>query len=85
MAAALPIALVVSAALGAGASIYSASHSPGSPKAQKPPDVPELPQLPQPLGQIDDERRRRGRSSTLLTRPSALSDPSTFKPTLLGQ
>jgi len=82
MAYALPIALIASAVLGAGATAYAARQS--SRGISSPSKPPEMPQLPGPLD-LPTQRERAGRASTLLTRPSGLSEPATFKPTLLGQ
>lgn len=70
----------VSGLIGAGATAYGAMNQPDVPKIEAP---PELPELPDPTV---EKRKKLGRGSTLLTRPSGLGSPVTsYKPTLLGQ
>lgn len=73
--------VAASALASAGAAVYSATRKTNVPRPGNPPELPELPSAVSP---VEDQRRRSGRASTLLTTPSSLSDPTTTKPTLLG-
>jgi hypothetical protein len=83
---ALPIIYGISALVAGGSAVYAATR--GGPNLDKPEAPPPPPGIALEDTGIDAaalQRKRIGRSSTILTRPSGLSDAPTTKPTLLGQ
>jgi len=87
MGAAIPIITAASALVGAGASAYGVLKSSQikTPKVEAPPAIPEEAKA-EPESQLEKLKKLlSGRKQTLLTKPGSLAEPTTYRPTLLGQ